>query len=176
MTQVRKCKTRSQLPGAPCGLEAGTDGRQSSWPPWMSTKRCTAYPCPGTGDTGDWWPNLPGSAWALSSLKMPALSINNSLCCSLTPGRSSWTAHQCPKRAAPSLATSSSGLTGEVLLVLPGEPPSGSAANPQPLGPAVFVKSLPPGPRRVNSARATWLELLSQTTQKSPSRTGFFHF
>lgn len=142
----------------------------------MSAERCKRTRALGQGDTGDWRPNLPRSAWALSSLRTPALSINNSLCCSLTSGRSSWTAHPCPERAAPSLATSSSGLTGEVLLVLPGEPPSGSAANPQPLGPAVFVKSLPPGPRRVNSARATWLELLSQTTQKSPSRTGFFHF
>ena len=40
--------------------------------------------------------------------------------------------------------------------------------------PTPWASCLPeaPAPR----PRATWLELLSQTTQKSPSGTGFFHF
>ena len=108
----------------------------------MGEEQLAALRCPlsdaqrtsalGRGDT-DWWPNLPGSACTLSSLQTPALSINDSPCCSLAPVRGSWTARQCPERAAPSLTTSSSGLTGEALLVL--------------LGTSFRVSSQPPTPR-----------------------------
>jgi len=99
-TGVRELKRVDSGPNVqtqgPGSVWAGVRGR------W-ETEQLAALGCPlsdaphtsalGQGGTGDWWPNLPGSAWALSSLQMPAFSINNSLCCSLAPMRSSWTAH-----------------------------------------------------------------------------------
>lgn len=150
----------------------------------MGEEQLAALRCPlsdaqrtsalGRGDT-DWWPNLPGSAWALASLQTPVLSINDSLCCSLGPVRGSWTARQCPERAAPSLTTSSSGLTGEALLVLLGTSFRVSSHPPTPRA-GCLLKSPPHRPPESEFRPCHLVGTLNQTTEKSPSRTGFFHF